>query len=854
MSTLLLPSAAMASQAVEFNRNFLYGKSAQQVDLDRFEKGDMLPGIYSADVRINGATVGRRDVEVRAMDDGSTAVCLTPQLVDLFGLNATRVEARRVVSEQTGEVTRLRPLPKETFCDALSNYIPDATVSFDAGEQVLDVSIPQAYLARDPRGWVSPELWDDGITAARVGYSANHLRLNSSGGGSNYTTSVVLNAGANVGAWRFRHDGYLSDTSGAGTHYSAGRTYVQRAVPKLEAQLTLGDFTTNGDIFDSVNYRGANISSDERMLPDSESSYAPVVRGIAQTNARVTIRQLGTVVYETMVSPGPFEIADLYGTSYGGDLQVEVTEADGRVQRFTVPFAAVPQLLREGQQRYSVTAGKLRNATAGSEPGFVEATLRRGISNQVTLFGGVTASQGYGAALFGGAVNTRLGAFSGDVTASRTNLPGQMPGFGSTMSGQSYRVTYSKNMVTTGTYFSVAAYRYSTQGYLSLSDAARLRDNLSAGLDGQNVQRQRSRVDLTVNQRLGEGNGSLYISGSSANYWSNSQRTTSYSAGYSNSWRRINYNINVQRTMEQSLFNGGATRTNNTISLNVSIPLGKAGSNAPSMSTSFNRSSNGGSSINSNLSGSFGENRQGSYNASVGHSTGNNNVGGGLNYNLPVADLNASFSQASGSRQLSVGASGGVVLHKGGVAFSQQLGDTIGIVEVPNAEGAQIGNAVGVKTNAQGFAVVPYLSPYRRNDVTVDPKGLPLEIDLKVASVMTVPTAGAIVKVTVPTVSGRSALIEAPQDNGQPLPFGVEVTNEAGDVVGVVGQGSRLWVRGVEEKGRLSVNWGQGAAQQCAIDYSLAGVASGELVVTKCRVDVLTKNRNMTPLAARTAR
>jgi outer membrane usher protein len=108
MSTLLLPSAAMASQAVEFNRNFLYGKSAQQVDLDRFEKGDMLPGIYSADVRINGATVGRRDVEVRAMDDGSTAVCLTPQLVDLFGLNATRVEARRVVSEQTGEVTRLR--------------------------------------------------------------------------------------------------------------------------------------------------------------------------------------------------------------------------------------------------------------------------------------------------------------------------------------------------------------------------------------------------------------------------------------------------------------------------------------------------------------------------------------------------------------------------------------------------------------------------------------------------------------------------------------------------------------------------------------------------------------------------
>lgn len=46
--------------------------------------------------------------------------------------------------------------------------------------------------------------------------------------------------------------------------------------------------------------------------------------------------------------------------------------------------------------------------------------------------------------------------------------------------GQSYRVRYSKSMVDTGTTLSLAAYRYSTQGYYSLQDAAS-EDRFAAG-------------------------------------------------------------------------------------------------------------------------------------------------------------------------------------------------------------------------------------------------------------------------------------------------------------------------------------------------------------------------------------
>ena len=97
------------------------------------------------------------------------------------------------------------------------------------------------------------------------------------------------------------------------------------------------------------------------MLPDSLQGYAPTIRGVAQTNARVTVRQNGYIIYNTYVAPGPFALDDLYPTSSGGDLEVTITEADGRETRYIQAFAAVPTLLREGTWRYSATAGQFRS-------------------------------------------------------------------------------------------------------------------------------------------------------------------------------------------------------------------------------------------------------------------------------------------------------------------------------------------------------------------------------------------------------------------------------------------------------------------------------------------------------------
>ena len=85
--------------------------------------------------------------------------------------------------------------------------------------------------------------------------------------------------------------------------------------------MTLGDYFTNSDFIDSLPYRGMNISSDDRMLPNSMLGYAPRVRGYAKTNAKVEIRQQGNLIYQTTVPPGNFEINDLYPTGFGGELK-----------------------------------------------------------------------------------------------------------------------------------------------------------------------------------------------------------------------------------------------------------------------------------------------------------------------------------------------------------------------------------------------------------------------------------------------------------------------------------------------------------------------------------------------------
>ncbi len=842
-----VPSSLDAS----FDRNLLSGAGQNTSDLARFERGNvLLPGVYRTDIFLNNAWVGRNDVRFAAPNPDASAIpCVDKSLYLQLGLPLQKLSEQQQAS-----------LAAPGACVAIGDLILAATITFDQPNLRLDVSVPQAWLGGRARGYVSPENWDQGVPAALLNYNVNSYH-NRSGGVSQTSTFAGLNAGFNLGVWHVRHDStFIAQSGSIGNvsrhHWQSIDTYVRRDLPSLRAQLTLGDSYTGADLFDSISVRGIQLATDDRMLPDSMRGYAPTVRGVAETNAKVTIRQNGIVLYETTVAPGPFVISDLYPTGYGGDLNVSVTEADGRIRAFNVPYASVPQLLRPGLTRFALVAGQLHDRSIHAHPTLVQGTLQHGFNNAVTGYAGLVGLNGYSAVQIGAALNTRFGALAADLTTARTQIPAQ-----TSQSGQSLRLSYSKILPDTDTSLTVATYRYSTSGYLGLRDAMTLRDiargyqyvdpttlatingvsisNLLtpeqlAALQGPNrrgfaiytsqLDRQRSRFDITLNQRLGEHGGSLYFTGSAIEYWNRRGTDVQFQAGYNNRFHALNYSISASRT--RNAFSG----TSNQIFLSLTLPLG-ASPHAPTLSGNVTHDGDGHMLDQLTMNGTLGQDNQFSYGATASHDNGQgqgSSSGGNAGtfyagYRSPYAQMNGSIGSGKGYSQASLSAAGSLVAYRGGVVFGGPSGDTVAIVEAPKAAGARVLNAAGVHVDRFGHALVPYMTPYNLNTVELDPKGLPLSVQLEATSAQVAPHAGSVVVVKFKTESGRAVIVRVRRTDGAALPFGAEVLDEANRSAGLVGQAGQALLRGLNNRGELSVRWNadDGTPMQCAFPYQL---------------------------------
>ncbi len=792
--------AGTGAGAVRFNPD-LVASPPGGLDLSRYEQGNPVwPGQYRSDIYLNGIMLGRDDVTVREVRPDVAQVCIGRPLLDKFNADPGRFAPGALVLLDAADA-----------CQPLEALLPGATASFDAGAARLDVQIPQALLRRSARGYVDPSRWDDGVTAGWVGYNTNLYRNVTHGQGVT-TAYVGLNAGINVGGWYFRHDGALNWQQHGGRHYSVANTYVQRDLSALTARVRIGDANTSGELFDTFAFRGVQLATDDRMWPDSQRGYAPVVRGIANTSARVKIRQNGAVIYDTAVPPGPFVIDDLFPTGYGGNLVVTVTEADGSERTFSVPYAAVAQSLRPGRSRFGFVAGTVRNVDLSYTPRVVQATYSRGVNNLLTLYGGVLANEHYRNVLAGGAFNTPLGALALDVSGAFTSAYGQRT------RGSSVRVTYSKTIDATNSNLSVAAYRFSSSGYLDFGNALTFVDNAKRNLTGAAARpawRARNRVSVTAAQPLGERWGQLYVSGYTQNYWTRSGTDTQFQVSYSNRYRQFDYTVSVNR----SLASGGNADTQAMLS--VSVPLG-ASARSPRLSVYAARDSLNGFTSTATATGFVGAAYEGNYSVSAARNadaTYAGTVSG--QYRTPVAALQGMLGKGNDYGSASFGVSGTVVAHPGGVTAVPYTADTMAVVAAPAAGGATVAGYSGIRLDRRGYAVVPYLSPYRVNQVEIDPRGLPADVELQTTSQQVAPRQGAIVMLRYPTVTGRPLLIHAAAPAGTELPFGAPVFDGRGNNVGIVSQGGQVYARLSEPNDTLTVKWGHADAWRCTIRVAL---------------------------------
>ena len=101
-----------------------------------------------------------------------------------------------------------------------------------------------------------------------------------------------------------------------------------------------------------------------------------------------------------------------------------------------------------------------------------------------------------------------------------------------------------------------------------------------------------------------------------------------------------------------------------------------------------------------------------------------------------VAQLSAAYSAARGHQSASLGASGAIVVHGGGVNLRRAVGDTFALLQVDGAAGLG-GNGYSVRADAQ---------PYRANSLSLDSRTLSAALELEDGVKQVVPRRGAVVK------------------------------------------------------------------------------------------------------------
>jgi outer membrane usher protein len=809
-----------------FNPNLLNTSDAapSEVDLSHYENGIQAPGKYRVDVYINQKMVDTQEITFNlnneAKGDQALQPCLSVEQLSAWGVKTENYPELSVQGNQ---------------CANLS-VIPEVTSVLKFSDQRLDLSIPQIAMHAVARDYVAPDQWDEGINAAMMNYSFTGTTTKPRAAGESAGNSQYMNLrpGFNLGAWRFRNYSTWNHDDTGVNEWDSVNNYVTRDIKTLKSQLTLGDSNSPSDIFDSIAFTGAQMASDDDMIPDSQKGYAPVIHGIARTNAEVTVSQNGHSIYKTSVAPGAFEINDLYPTGGSGDMDVLVKESDGTEQHLVVPYAALPVLQREGRFKYSTTVGHTRDASS-EDVGFGQMTASYGFSHGITAYGGIQATQkGYEAVAMGAGLNLGdFGAISADVTQSWAvvNNAGQTAGVDDSTnqtnlkkeSGESWRVRYSKNIVATGTNFTVAGYRYSTSGYYSLQDALNTFDES----DDYNYGRSRNRTELSMSQNIVYG--SLSVNLVNENYWDKS-RTTSLNLGYNNSIGGISYGLNYSYNINADNNTADDNRSDDQqITFNVSIPLEKF---LPSSYATFNMSGskNSPATYNTGISGSALEDNSLNWQVQEGYSDSDHKTNGSVNSDMRTrySEFNAGYSYDTNAERFNYGIQGGMLLHRGGLTLSQPFNDTIVLVKAKGAEGVPVNNNAGIKTDGLGYAVVPYASPYKKNAISLDTEQIENnDIELQDTSKNVIPTRGAVVVAEYNTNIGYRVLFNLTSAQGKPLPFGATATDKGTSAddenvhSGIVGDSGSVYIAGLEKSGDLLVKWGADANEQCTAHYQL---------------------------------
>jgi outer membrane usher protein FimD/PapC len=751
----LVSSATARNTDVEFDAGMLKLRGIDPRLADYFREAPRFTvGRHAVSLRVNGKSLG----QATARFDEQGALCIERELLDAADIVMPRDDA-------------LAGQPGTSVCIDMTSLLPRATVELDPTKGEVLLLVPTDALRtqqRDVSGYAR------GGTAALLNYEITGLDSRWGSQASRYG-SANTEVGMNAGDWIIRsrqvatmNDGrYRSDVL---------ETYAQRSLAEHRAVLQLGELHIANPALAGAQITGAQMMSEQALVDQGSGG---MVEGVAQSQARVEVRQNGVLVYSTVVPAGPFALADIPRINRQASLDVTVVGAGGESQHFSVSPAMAG--IFTPSAGYSFAVGRVRNTGGVHAPWVMSAGWSGPIRHAVSVSSGAMFTSGYQAIGLGlGSPLTTTTQLQFDMTGSRSSRE-RSEGVQATLS-LSHRLNERWSFAISSTRQSLGFRELLHDTRIDASSAARsrYRDQSSASLSWS---------------LPGFGNLS---GGFSRTTLFDGRSTKRALASWGTRLGRTSVSLSAEWNLGQTRRSG-----NNSVYLNMAVPLGEN----RRMGATVRRYA-GESRYGANFSEQV--NEFASYRAGLEYRSGDHrrSLTTAVSLLPRYVQIDAGYAHDPKSSSYSLALRGGLVLHDRGLTASPYaVRDTFGVLSVGNESGVRVSTPGGpVWTDARGYAVLPQLSPYGKSNIEIATDSLPRNVDIQNGAAVIQVGRGAVTKVEFGVKKTRRVLLRGRTVEGRDLPFGATVTDAHGEVVGVVQAAGEVFVPNALATPRLRVS------------------------------------------------
>lgn len=565
-----------------------------------------------------------------------------------------------------------------------------------------------------------------------------------------------------------------------------------------------------------VRLGGIQAARDFGLRPDLVTFPVPSIAGQVAVPSTVDVLINGTQLLSTQAEPGPFELRQLPIVNGVNDVALVVNDALGQQVTTTKPIYASTALLAPGLDAYSVEAGAVRlgygvisndyRAVAGS------GSYRRGVTDWLTLSGHAEVSPGFG--MGGGGATAALGS----IAVASVSVAG------STARGKSGMLVYGAiERVTRKLSLSVSAQLTSGQfrDLASLYDdpvpnqALRASAGYSLGAAGT------IGVAYTRQRRAPVAPTALFGSSTTGGFGPLSSNPLTGPAFYlptRTSLVTASYSVSIKfagASLFATAFHDFDNRTGNGALFGITMPLGDRnsvgagvgiGGNAPIGTVQASRSVVAVGDAGGQLYASQGGDRR---------------VLATGQYKSPWSLLEVSGFHAGGQTAWRGGASGSLVAAGGDIFASNVITDSFAIVDTDGTPGLNVlyENRPVEKTGPSGRVLLPDLRSFEVNHVSVDPSGLPLDVEAGSGTREVRPADRSGVVVHFDLRRRQSALLQVVDEGGRALPIGSTLRLDPDGAPVPVGYGGQAFVRDLPQHVRMRADVPGAGSCWIAFDY-----------------------------------